>query len=207
MVSVWRKGEKKIVECVKLSRGKERWKNKIGSMLFYWLIEKLTGYQLKGATDFKLLDRQVVESWSRMGERNTFFRGMTSWMGFEVGQVHFHVEERVGGETKWSLYSLVRLALLAVVSFSSFPLRMVSITGVGFLFLSFCLSLHSLYQKITGEAVEGFTTVILIQLFVGSVTLLSLGVIGEYIAAIYNESKGRPRYIVEEWRRRDGKEA
>lgn len=197
MIQKWRNGEGDIIECVKTDRGKESLRNKMGSSLFYWLIRRLTGYKLKGATDFKLLDRRVVDAWKEMGETAVFFRGMVRWVGFRTVSIPFKVEERVGGDTKWSLISLIRLALTAVVSFSSFPLRLISIVGGGVLGLSILLGSIALVQKVTGHAVEGFTTVIILQLFIGSVIILALGIIGEYVGAIYQEVKGRPRYVVE----------
>jgi polyisoprenyl-phosphate glycosyltransferase len=197
MVDVWRKQNVDIVEGVKRSRGKESLRNRAGASVFYGSLKLLTGYNLHGNSDFKLLDRKVVHAWSQLPERNTFFRGMTAWLGFNKVQVEFDVSERVDGHSKWSLVNLIKLALSAVVSFTSLPLRFVSLTGVIFFIAAFLLSLHTLYQKLIGNALTGFTTVILLLLIIGSVMMISLGIIGEYIAAIYNEVKGRPRYLVQ----------
>ncbi len=164
--------------------------------MFYSTINKLTGYDLNGASDFKLLDRKVVDAWSQMREKNTFFRGMVAWAGFSTYKMEFDVSERISGATNWNGWSLTKLAINAVVSFSSFPLKIVSFIGVVFLFAAFFLGIQTLYLKFNGDAVTGFTTVILLLLIIGSIMMISLGIIGEYIAAIYNEVKGRPRYLI-----------
>lgn len=196
MVECWRAGEADIVECQKRTRGKESLRNRLGAKAFYGLLQSLTGYDLQGASDFKLLDRKVVQAWGRMTERNTFFRGMSAWLGYRRTIIEFDVHERVDGSSNWNFFSLTRLAINAVVSFSSFPLRLVSFSGVAFLMLATLLAGQTLYQKFSGAAVTGFTTVILLLLIIGSIIMLSLGIIGEYLAAIYNEVKGRPRYLI-----------
>lgn len=198
MIDEWRKQEVGIVECVKSSRGKESFNNRIGSKLFYGMLKLLTGYSLEGASDYKLLDRKVVQAWSGMKERSLFFRGMTAWLGFQKVTLEFHVPPRVEGLSKWNLPHLVKLAANAVVSFTSLPLRFVSLIGFAFSVAAVLLGVQTLWNKINGAAVTGFTTVILLLLIIGSVVMISLGIIGEYIAAIYNEMKGRPRYVIEE---------
>ncbi|PZE20809.1 glycosyltransferase family 2 protein [Paenibacillus xerothermodurans] len=196
LIATWKTSNADIVECVKRKRGTETLKNKLGAKLFYGIISKLTGYKLEGASDFKLLDKKVLLAWSSMAERNTFFRGMVAWLGFQKEQIEFDVEERVEGSTSWSIFSLTKLAIQAVVSFSTFPLRIVSIIGVITFLASIILGIQTLHHKIIGSAVTGFTTVILLQLIIASIIMVSLGTLGEYIAAIYNEVKGRPRYLI-----------
>ncbi|MBU3197712.1 glycosyltransferase family 2 protein [Clostridium estertheticum] len=196
MIDYWRSNTAKIVECVKKRRGKESFSYGMGAKLFYWLIQKLTRYDLQGASDYKLLDRQVVEAWAIMPERITFFRGMTAWLGFSRVQIEFDVAPRIEGTTSWKLTTLVRLALHAVVTFTSWPLCFVSIIGMMFFVGSVILGIQTLYMKLMGVAVTGFTTVILLLLSMNSMIMLGIGILGEYIAAIYDEVKGRPRYIV-----------
>jgi glycosyltransferase involved in cell wall biosynthesis len=196
MISIWKYDNVDIVECVKRDRGKESLKNLIGAKIFYSIISKLTGYDLYGASDYKLLDRKVLNAWREMPERNTFFRGMISWLGFKTKKIEFDVKERVEGKSNWNILSLTKLAVQAVVAFSTFPLRIVSFIGILFFFLSILLGIQTIYHKIIGNAVTGFTTVILLILITGSIVMISLGVMGEYIAAIYNEVKGRPRYLI-----------
>lgn len=202
LVGKWRQGYK-IVDGVKRIRGQEGWLSRVAANLFYRLLEHVTPFEMDGASDFKLMDREVLEAWSSMGERNLFFRGMSAWVGFERGRVEFDVGERQAGESKWSRWELFGLALKAITSFSTVPLRLVSLTGVLFLIFSFLLAGNTLVQYVTGEAVTGFTTVILLILIVSSLMLLALGIIGEYIARIYEEVKQRPRYIIQ--KRRQGR--
>ncbi|MCE5173290.1 glycosyltransferase family 2 protein [Paenibacillus profundus] len=198
MVHKWRVEGYEIVECVKRSRGKEPLQKKWGSALFYLMLNRMSGFDLHGASDFKLLDRKVIQAWRDMPERNTFFRGMTAWLGFSRAQIEFEVPERIGSTSRWGLVSLVKLAVQAVTSFSSLPLRFVNFAGALFLCGAIVLGAQTLYRKLVGEAVTGFTTVILLQLMIGSVIMVSLGIVGEYISAIYNETKHRPRYVVRE---------
>ncbi|MCB2354966.1 glycosyltransferase family 2 protein [Clostridium estertheticum] len=196
MIDYWRSNTAKIVECVKKRRGKESLGYGMGAKLFYWLLQKLTRYDLHGASDYKLLDRQVVEAWVNMPERITFFRGMTAWLGFSRVQIEFDVAPRIEGTTSWKFTTLVRLALHAVVTFTSWPLSFVFIIGMMFFVGSVILGIQTLYMKLMGGAVTGFTTVILLLLSMNSMIMLGIGILGEYIAAIYDEVKGRPRYIV-----------
>jgi polyisoprenyl-phosphate glycosyltransferase len=196
MVRAWRQMNIDIVEAVKVSRGKESFLTKFGSNFFYTCVNQLSGYNLKGASDYKLLDRKVVDSWLQMGERSLFFRGMVAWLGFRCLQIPFTVPERIGGRSKWSVIRLIRLALTGITAFSSMPLHFVTILGSIFLVFAFALGAQALFLKLTGQAVSGFTTVILLILMVGSLLMISLGIIGEYLARIYEEVKSRPRYVV-----------
>lgn len=170
------------------------------SHLYYRLLAGLSGRDLNGATDFKLLSRKAVDAWKALGERNIFFRGMASWLGFERARLEFTVPERVGGASRWSLFQLIRLAVTGVTSFSSLPLQITTGIGVLFLIFSFVVGGQTLYMKFFGDGVDGFTTVILLILITGSCILISLGVIGLYLARIYEEVKARPRYLLAETR-------
>ncbi|AFM43254.1 glycosyl transferase [Desulfosporosinus acidiphilus SJ4] len=197
MIEAWKCGAE-IVECIKVSRGDEPYINKIGSRLFYAMLKLFSGYSLNGASDYKLMDRKVVNEWKKMDERNVFFRGMAAWLGFRVEKIPFSVDKRAGGKSTWSVKNLVKLGIKAIVSFSTIPLRIVSVLGVSFLLAAILMIIQTLYMKFSGNAVTGFTTVIVLLLIIGSVLMISLGVIGEYIAAIYNEVKHRPRFIISE---------
>ena len=148
------------------------------------------------ASDFKLLDRRAVDTLLAMREKNAFFRALSSWIGFETAQVEFEVQPRLEGESKWSFLSLVKYAVTNIVSFTTAPLQLVTIMGAVVFAMSVALGLWSLWQKFTGQALAGFTTVILLQLIIGSILMLCLGIIGYYIAKIYEEIKDRPRYIL-----------
>ena len=198
MVARWREGKVDIVEAVKTAHDRGTPWNRLGARAFYGLQKKLTGTDLEGASDFKLLDRKVVDAWKQIGERNLFYRGLCRWFGYRRDQVHFVVEERVGGESKWSPFKLLELAMTGILSFSSLPLQLTTLLGLIFLSFSGLLGLQTLYMKLAGNAVSGFTTVILLLLITGSLVLISLGIIGAYLAQIYEEVKGRPRYLISE---------
>ena len=198
MVQMWQSSGADIVEAVKRKRGNESLSGKLSALLFYIILNKLSGFDLKGASDFKLLNRKALNAWLKMGERNVFFRGMTAWMGFTVVQIPFEVVPRTGGQSTWSYLKRLKLALIGITAFSSFPLQLVTFAGAIFFAFSLFLSAETLYQKLAGEAVSGFATVILLELLTGSLLMISLGIIGEYLTRIYEEVKGRPRYLVTE---------
>lgn len=196
MVRLWSESDADVVEAVKHSRGRESLTNKIGARVFYALLNKLSGFDLTGTSDYKLLDRRVVNAWLEMGERNLFFRGMTAWLGFKRVRIPFGVAERTGGRSKWSTFKLIDTAISAVTAFSSALLQLTSCVGLAFFLFSLILGAQTFVRWITGKAVAGFTTVILVQLIIGSLVLISLGIVGLYIARIYDEVKGRPRYVI-----------
>jgi glycosyltransferase involved in cell wall biosynthesis len=198
MVRLWQSSGADVVEAVKRRRGRESFSSKLGAQLFYFILNKLSGFHFKGASDFKLISRKAVDAWLKMHERNVFFRGMTVWMGFTTVQIPFEVVPRSAGQSTWSVLKRLKLALIGITAFSSFPLHLVTFAGLVFLGLSVLLALQTLYLKLAGRAVSGFATVILLELIIGSLLMISLGIIGEYLARIYEELKGRPRYIVTE---------
>lgn len=195
MYRLWQKGAQ-VVEGVKSSRGKESPLHTLAAKSFYSMISAAAKVDMSRASDFKLLDRKAVDTLLAMREKNAFFRALSSWIGFETAQVEFDVQPRLEGESKWSIISLIRYAVTNIVSFTTAPLQMVTLLGVGVFLASVVLGVWSLWQKFTGQALEGFTTVILLQLIIGSVLMICLGIIGYYIAKIYEEVKDRPRYIL-----------
>ena len=198
MVRLWQSSGADVVEAVKRRRGRESLSSKVGAQLFYFILNKLSGFHFKGASDFKLMNRKALDAWLQMHERNVFFRGMTVWMGFTTVQIPFEVVPRSAGQSTWSVLKRLKLALIGITAFSSFPLHIVTFAGVVFLVLSVVLGLETLYLKLAGRAVSGFATVILLELIIGSLLMISLGIIGEYLARIYEEVKGRPRYLIKE---------
>lgn len=196
MLNLWREGSVDIVEAVKRDRGDEPVISRLSAKGFYTVFEWLSGVGLKNASDFKLLDKRVVAAWREMPEKNLFFRGMSAWVGFNRKEIEFDVSPRIGGDSKWSAFGLFRLALNSIVSFSSAPLHLVTLSGVGFIAFSIVLGINTLFRHFSGEAVSGFATVILLLLILGGFIMVSLGIIGEYLARIYNEVKARPRYLI-----------
>lgn len=196
MVKAWRDEGYDVVEGIKSSRGKENPIYKVCAKFFYYIIYKTSDINLGQASDFKLLDRKVIEAWKEMPERAMFFRGMTAWLGFERKQIYFDVAERVNGKSKWSFIRLVRLAMNAITSYTSVPLHCITVLGFIMFFGAIILGIQTLYMKFAGKATSGFTTVILLQLIIGSSIMISLGMIGIYLTKIYKEVKARPRYLI-----------
>ncbi len=199
MIECWRNTPKlNIVEAVKTQRAAESALNRLGAKIFYSLLYKTSGYDLRGASDYKLLDRKALNAWRQMGEHNLFFRGMSAWLGFSRMQIPFQVPDRVSGETQWSIKNLIKLAITGVTAFSSLPLHFVTISGGAFLIIAALFIVQTLWLKLTGQAVDGFATVIILLLVMGSLLMISLGIIGLYLARIYDEVKHRPRYLITE---------
>ena len=195
MYRLWEQGYE-VVEGIKEDRGEETGLHRFAANSFYALISRATGLDMAASSDFKLLDRKVVDTLNRMTERNVFFRALSYWVGFRKAEVSYRVRERRAGESKWSTRALIRYAINNIGSFSSAPLQIVTALGVTMLLISLVFGIVALAQKIAGVALGGFTTVILLLLFSSSVIMISLGIIGYYIARIFEECKGRPRYII-----------
>lgn len=197
MYEMWKQGFE-IIEGVKRSRGKENLIYKGFAKMFYALISKATGIEMYRSSDFKMLDRKVVDEYIRLSERNIFFRALSSWLGFKSTVVEFDVKERQAGVTKWSIKSLVRYAVGSITAFTTAPMQLITVTGFLFFIFALALGIQSVVKWANGHALEGFTTVILLLLITGSLIMMSLGIIGYYLAKIYEEIKARPRYIVQE---------
>ena len=195
MYRLWEQGYE-VVEGIKEDRGEESGFHRFAAARFYAIISRATGLDMSSSSDFKLLDRKVVDTLNRMPERNVFFRALSFWVGFKKAEVRYRVRERTAGESKWSTRALIRYAVNNIGSFSSAPLHIVTALGFAMLVTAVVFGLVALVQKISGVALGGFTTVILLLLFSGSIIMISLGIIGYYIARIYEEIKGRPRYII-----------
>ena len=195
MYRLWQQGYE-IVEGVKSSRGKEKKAYGFAARVFYSMISQSVGFDLSGASDFKLLDRKVVDVLNRIPERKGFFRAISHWVGYKKTSVEFEVAERLNGKSKWSTWSLIKYAVSNISAYTTAPMQIVTILGVIMLVITAIFTVWALVDKFLGIALEGMTTVILITIFIGSIMMISLGIIGYYIARIYEEIKGRPRFIV-----------
>lgn len=202
MIEKWQEGHH-IVEARKQKRQNESSIYRFFSNLFYRLLNKMSGMNLNNLSDFKLLDRCAVDILNQLTERQTFFRALSGWMGYNSCFVEFEVAERFSGSSKWSFSTLFKYAINNICSFSSVPLQFVTIAGMIFMLFSLILGINTLYNYFSGHALSGFTTVILLTLILGSVLLLSLGIIGYYLSKIYEEIKGRPRYIIQQIIKKD----
>lgn len=195
MYRLWQQGYE-VVEGVKRSRGKESFLHKASAGLFYKIISKAVKIDMSRASDFKLMDRMAVDSLLNMPEKNAFFRALSSWIGYKTTEVEFDVREREEGESKWSTWSLIKYAITNIVAFSAAPMQLVTAAGVIVLILAVVMGVQTVIKFCTGGSVAGFTTVILLILIIGSIIMISLGIIGYYISKIYEEVKGRPKYLI-----------
>lgn len=195
MYRLWEQGYE-IVEGVKRSRGKESALHRMSAGIFYKIISNTVKIDMSRASDFKLLDRKAVDALLAMPEQNMFFRALSSWIGFRTISVEFDVQERTEGESKWSTWSLIKYAIKNIVAFSTAPMQCVTVAGVLVFVLGIILGTQTLVRFFSGQAIEGFTTVILLILIIGSIIMISMGIIGYYIAKIYEEVKRRPRYLI-----------
>lgn len=198
MVALWKNERAHVVDAVKQRRAREPMLRRWGAALFNAIMRKTTGVDIADASDFKLIDRKVIECWKQMPECQTFYRGMIEWLGFRHIRLPFDVQERVEGQSSWSYVKLAALSLNAVTSFTTLPLQLVTLLGVLFLMGALLMGVWTVYVWISNQAMSGFSTVILLQLINGSIIMISLGVLGRYIANIYQESKRRPRYFISE---------
>jgi glycosyltransferase involved in cell wall biosynthesis len=197
MIEEWRNGAA-VVDAVKRSRENDGLLTRMRAGLFNALLSRLGGINLENASDFKLLDRVVVDAITReLPERQRFYRGLADWVGYRHASVPFDVGTRAEGQGKWSVWRLVGLATTAIVSFTSAPLQIVTVLGVLTLALGSVVGADAVIAWFQGRAVSGFATTIITLLVVGSFIMISLGIIGEYLAKIYDEIKARPSYLVE----------
>ena len=196
MIEKWHSGAQ-IVHAVKRSRKDDSAGKKAAAYCINQLISSLGGININNSSDFKLLDREIVDIIvHRLPERERFFRGLTSWLGFAEEYIYFDVATRQGDESKWSFWSLLELAITALTSFTSLPLRIVTFLGFATMILGFFVAGDTILSLIKGQSVSGFATIIISLLLIGSFIMISLGIIGEYIAKIYEEVKARPHYLV-----------
>lgn len=197
MYRLWEQGYE-VVEGIKEDRGEETGFHRFAANRFYSLISKATGMDMSSSSDFKLLDRKVIDTLNAMPERSVFFRALSFWVGFRKTEVSYCVQERTAGESKWSTKSLIKYAVTNISSFSSAPLHLITLLGFLMLGVALVFTVIALVQKFSGAALGGFTTVIILLLFIGSIMMISLGIIAFYIGKMYEELKGRPRYIISE---------
>ena len=198
MLKLWRSGQAQIVAAQKASRDTDGWRARLNARIFNGLMLALTGLDLAGASDFRLLDRRVVDTLLKFPEKVRFFRGMTVWTGFDTVQLSFDVAPRIAGSSQWSTAQLVNLAVTAITAFSAKPLSLIFRLGMLGMLAAALLLLQAIYSWLAGIAISGWTSLSVIVLFFGSANLLSIGVLGAYFAQIFDEIKGRPEFLVSE---------
>ncbi|MFF2909586.1 MULTISPECIES: glycosyltransferase family 2 protein [Bacillales] len=201
MIEKWKEGYE-VVYGKRLKRHGETLFKKVTAKLFYRLLSSMTSVEIPTDTgDFRLIDRKVCDVLRGLKEKNRYVRGLVSWVGFRQTMVEYVREERFAGETKYPLKKMIRFALDGITSFSHKPLKIASYVGFFISFFSFLYLFFVLFQKVfTSWTVPGWTSIVGVNLLFNGIVLMLLGVIGEYIGRIYDESKDRPLYIVRETR-------
>lgn len=197
MYRLWQNGYE-VIEGVKTERGTESALHKLFAKMFYSFMSGATKIDMQRASDYKLLDRKAIVTLLNIKEKNSFFRALSSWIGFKSTQIEYEVQPREHGESKWSIKSLIKYAISNIAAFTSAPMQVITVLGVLVCLTAVVFSAISLIQKILGKSLEGFTTVIILQLFTSSMIMISIGIIGYYISKIYDEVKNRPKYIISE---------
>jgi len=185
----------------RVSRGKESWLRKTFSLLFYTLLQKLTRVEvLQNVGDFRLLDRSCINVLKQLREQERYTKGMFSWIGFAKKEVEFETQDRIAGQSSWNYKQLVNLAIEGITSFTIAPLKISTFVGIIVAFLAFIYMIYVVIRTILyGDPVQGYPTLIIVILFLGGLQLLALGIIGEYLGRIFNETKKRPTYIAKEY--------
>ena len=200
MLGYWEQGYEDVY-ARRQSRGRESWLRKRLSLLFYKLLQSSSRFDvLQNVGDFRLLDRRCINALKRMRESERYTKGMFSWIGFKKKEVVFDRGDRVAGSSSWNFRRLFSLAIDGITSFSNVPLRISTIVGFIVSMLAFVYMLYVFIKAlIWGDPVQGYPSMVILLLFLGGIQLLSLGIIGEYIGRIYNETKNRPEYLVREF--------
>lgn len=200
MISYWEDGYDDVY-AKRASRKGETWLKRKTSDWFYEILQRSTDVPIQSNTgDFRLLDRRCVEALKQFRESERYTKGMFSWIGYKKKEILYNRDPRIAGQTKWNYLKLVNLAIDGITSFTTAPLRIASILGfivslVAFFYIVFLVTRTLLH----GTDLAGYPSTMAVILFLGGVQLLSLGIIGEYIGKIFNESKNRPLYFVEDY--------
>ena len=200
MLKYWEEGYEDVY-ARRRTRGKESWLRKWLSIKFYKLLQRTSRFDvLQNVGDFRLLDRRCINALKRMRESERYTKGMFCWIGFNKKEVEFDRGDRVAGSSSWGYKQLFSLAIDGITSFTSAPLRISTFVGFVVSMLAFIYMIYVFIKAlIWGDPVQGYPSMVILILFLGGIQLLSLGIIGEYIGRIYNETKNRPDYIVREF--------
>ena len=201
MLKKWEEGYDDVYGR-RLTRGKESWLRKKLSMWYYRILQKTTRVEiLQNVGDFRLLDRKCIEELKKLRETERYTKGMYCWIGFKKTAVDFETQDRVAGESSMSFKALISLAIDGITSFTTAPLRMSAVMGFIVSLVAFVHMCFVLFKTIfIGEDVQGYPTLVILILFIGGVQLISLGIIGEYLGKIFNETKNRPVYVISDMR-------
>lgn len=200
MLKCWEEGYDDVYAKRK-DRGKESWLRKRFSLLFYSILQKSSRFDvLQNVGDFRLLDRCCIEALKQIRESDRYTKGMFAWIGYNKKEILFDRGDRAAGKTNWNFWSLFNLAIEGITSFTTSPLRMSTIVGFVVSIFAFLYLFYFLIKTlIFGDSVQGFPTLIIVILFLGGIQLISLGILGEYLARIFHETKNRPVYVIKEY--------
>ncbi|WP_163192963.1 glycosyltransferase family 2 protein [Clostridium thermarum] len=199
MIKLWENGYE-VVYAKRMKRKGETWFKLVTAKYFYKFLDAMSDVKIPQNTgDFRLIDRKVANVFLAMPEKNRFIRGMISWVGFNQIAIEYIREERFAGKTKYPLKKMIKFAKDGIIGFSTKPLKLITTLGLISVFLSFILFVYTIISKLLQTDIErGWASIMVAIAFFSGVQLLSLGIVGEYIARIYDETKGRPLYIVKE---------
>ena len=197
LVEKWNEGYT-IVEIQKAERNKESFLYRICAKTFYRILKKLSKLDMNNSSDYKLMDRKVVDAIKEFKEGQLFFRGIVDWIGYDKYILKVEFKDREIGKSKFKFKSLCKLAINAITSFSCSLLYVTAFLGSIFFIIAVLIGIQTLFNKIIGYALEGFTTIILLELLIGSLIMFCLAIIGLYVGKIYEEVKDRPQYIISE---------
>ncbi len=200
MLRYWEEGYEDIY--AQRQHSDESWLKKTTSKVYYKILQKATNIPIQKDTgDFRLLDRKCIDALKKMRETDRNNKGMFSWIGFKKKGIYYQQRQRQHGKTKWSYYKLLNLALTGITSFTTTPLRFASIFGIVVSLLAFLYLVYIVIKTlIYGDPVQGYPTLMVTILFLGGIQLIALGIIGEYLSHIFNETKKRPGYFIREYR-------
>ena len=199
MLKLWEEGYDDIYGK-RNNRGREPWLRKKLSLLYYRLLQKSTKvHVLQNVGDFRLLDRICVDALKSMRETQRYTKGMFQWIGFKKQEILFDQEDRIAGDSKWNYFKLIGLAVEGITSYTTSPLKIATVMGLIVSLCAFCYMIYIFFKALfIGDPVAGYPTIMIVMLFLGGVQLLSLGIIGEYVGRIFNETKNRPVYFIRE---------
>lgn len=198
MVKTWQAGAH-IVHGVKKTRLYGGWFHRTAARIFNTVFSRAAGFDIVGSSDFKLLDARVARLLvERFPEHGRFHRGLSTWIGFDQATIPFDVRERIGGQSRWRVSALFNYAWNTLTAYSSLPLKLVPMMGAVMLIVSLLLGAEAVLSRVLGRSVSGFATLEITILFTGSMIMIGLGIIGQYLARIYDELKQRPLYLVAE---------
>jgi glycosyltransferase involved in cell wall biosynthesis len=206
MLKYWEEGYDDVY-ARRTSRNGESWLKKATSTAFYKILQQSTQIPIQQDTgDFRLLDRRCVEALRQIRESQRYTKGMFSWIGYKKKEITYERDPRAAGETKWNYFKLVNLAIDGITSFTTSPLRISSVFGILVSISAFIYIIYLVIRTIAfGTDLAGYPSMMAVILFLGGLQLLSLGIIGEYIGRIFNETKNRPTYFIEEYHSSDHK--